>query len=203
MPKEAIDRSMHDDQCALPPDLARLVRRRYGADVPSGTPLAAWSDAWLRVLLAQDGSATLLCETIVGAPVSLDVVHQSVTTQVPDSVRQQLGGRRFIERQVVMSYDGAVMMDNLTFVSLDRIDPEVATHLAQRQSPIGYIFEAKSTKKRPVAQDDAILDRLWSRCGLPDREAARSYILDIDNIACMLITETYRAGMRHGLPVAS
>lgn len=200
MQYKAVDRPVQGTER---PDTTRLVRRRYDEDVPSGTPLAVWSDAWLRVLLAQDGSATLLCETIVGAQVSLDVVHQSVTTQVPDTVRQQLGGRRFIERQVVMSYDGAVMMDNLTFVALDRIDPEVATHLAQRQSPIGYIFEAKSTKKRPVAQDDAILDILWSRCGLPDREAARSYILDIDNTACMLITETYRAGMRHGLPVAS
>lgn len=201
MAKEAVEGPTQNRAGPAMPGPVRLRRRRYGDGVRPGTPLAQWSDAWLRVLLAQDGSATLLCETIVGAPVTLEVMHQTVTTDVPESPRQHLGGARFLERQVVMSFGGEVMMDNLTYVALDRLDPEVAAHLAQRQSPIGYIFASKSTKKRPVPCDGAVVDRLWSRSGLPDPQAVRSYVLDIDNVACMLITETYRAGMRHGLPV--
>jgi chorismate-pyruvate lyase len=180
---------------------ARPSRSRYRDGLPAGTPLATWAEAWLRVLLAQDGSATLLCETIAQGRVALEVTHQQVTTEVPQAVTANLGGRRFLERQVVLHHAGEVMMDNLTFVALDRIDPDVAALLTERRSPIGYIFERKSTKKRPVAPDVAILDRLWSRCGAPDPDAARSYVLDIDDRPCMLITETYRAGMRSGLPV--
>jgi chorismate-pyruvate lyase len=182
---------------------SRLTRRRYRDDLPSGTPLAAWAEAWLRVLLTHDGSATLLCETIARQRVSLEVSHQAIATEAPEVVAAHLGGRRFLERQVVLHHENEVMMDNLTYVALDLIDDDVAAHLAERRSPIGHIFEHKPTKKRPIALDCAILDRLWSRAGIPDAEAARSYVLNADRAACMLITECYRAGMRRGLPIRS
>ena len=37
---------------------------------------------------------------------------------------------------------------------------------------------------------------------VPDPEAARTYVLEIENTSCMLITETYRSGMMQGLPLA-
>ncbi|MFW8593967.1 chorismate--pyruvate lyase family protein [Cribrihabitans neustonicus] len=176
------------------------VRQRFGSGIAAGSSAAAWAEAWLRMLLVQDGSATLLCETIADGPVQLEVVHQKVTTSVPRQVRAHLPGSAFIERQVCMSHAGQVMMDNLSYVALERLDPEVRRHLEQGLSPIGYIFDVKRTRKRPVTCPEAVLTRLWQRAGVPDPAAARSYVLEIEATSSMLITEVYRAGMCLGLP---
>ncbi|MFW8633756.1 chorismate--pyruvate lyase family protein [Cribrihabitans pelagius] len=176
------------------------VRQRFGAGIAAGSSAAAWAEAWLRMLLVQDGSATLICETIADGPVKLEVLHQKVTTSVPRQVRAHLPGSAFIERQVCMSHAGQVMMDNLSYVALERLDPEVRRHLEQGLSPIGYIFDVKRTCKRPVACPEAVLNRLWQRAGVPDPASARSYVLEIEATSSMLITEVYRAGMCFGLP---
>lgn len=181
---------------------AVLLRKRFDDGLAAGSPFAAWAAVWKKMLLVQDGSATLICETLAGGPVQLDVLHQKVTADVPAGVRAHLPGTSFIERQVCMSHQGEVMMDNLTYVALEQLDPEVQRHLEQGLAPIGYIFDIKLTRKRPVPCPEGVLSRLWQRCGVPDPEAARTYVLEIENTSCMLITETYRSGMMQGLPLA-
>jgi chorismate-pyruvate lyase len=180
---------------------APLLRKRFDDGLTAGSPFAQWAAVWKKMLLVQDGSATLICETLADGPVQLDVLHQQITADVPAEVRAHLPGKSFIERQVCMSHRGEVMMDNLTYVALEQLDPEVQRHLEQGLSPIGYIFDIKLTRKKPVSCPEGVLDRLWQRCGVPDPEAARTYVLEIENTSCMLITETYRSGMLQGLPL--
>ena len=180
----------------------RLSRCSFSDGLTRTSSASAWATAWKKLLLAQDGSATLICETLVGAKVQLDVLHQAETTDVPASVKAHLAGDRFIERQVVMSFDGQVMMDNLTYIALEGLDPTVKDHLENGTSPIGYIFDIKRTRKRAVPIRDDVLTGLWSRCGEPDPSSARTYVLEIENTSSMLITEVFRAGMRYGLPSA-
>lgn len=177
------------------------LRRPYFDGIDRDTVAGQWATAVLKFLLAQDGSATLICETLIGGPVALAVLHQQITEDVPEAVRAHLPGQRFIERQVCMSYSGEVMMDNLTYISLEQLDPDVRWHLEQGTAPIGYIFDVKQTRKRPVPVPEAVLSVLWGRCGVPDPACARSYVLEIEKTSSMLITESFRAGMRYGLPV--
>ncbi|PIT02445.1 hypothetical protein TSA1_18050 [Bradyrhizobium nitroreducens] len=180
-----------------------VSRRRYVEGLSPGSATAAWAEAWLKVLIAQDGSATLLCETIAQGPIHLDVVHQVVTSNVPPEVRDHLSGVEFIERQVCMSFRHEVMMDNLSYIALDAVDPELRGYLEAGISPIGHIFDRRWTRKKPVPALSSVQRRLWQRSGAPDPSAVRSYLLEMPHGACMLITETFRAGMRFGLPVAS
>lgn len=198
-----------DDMTQVPhlnPEAARqgrpeLERKRFMADLADDSPFGAWVRMWRQMLLVQDGSATLLCETLAQGPITLEVLHQTVTSDVPAQVKTYLPGTQFIERQVCMSHKGSVMMDNLSYVALAGLAPDVRQHLEQGRSPIGYIFGSKQTRKRPVPCADSVLSRLWARCGVPDPDSARSYVLEIENASCMLITETYRAGMMRGLPL--
>lgn len=180
---------------------SRLDRRPFDAGLPEGSPFEPWAKMWKQMLLTQDGSATLICETLANGPVKLDVLHQAVTQNVPEAVRSHLPGSDFIERQVCMSHKGEVMMDNLTYVALEQLDGDVRRHLEQGLAPIGYVFDIKQTRKRPLPCPAAVLDNLWARAGVPDPNSARSYVLEIENNSCMLITETYRAGMMLGLPL--
>lgn len=189
------------DKQPAQPQAASLIRRRFDDGVPQGSAFAKWVALWKQMLLVQDGSATLMCETLANGPVQLDVLHQQITEDVPAEVRAHLPGNAFIERQVCLSHMGQVMMDNLTYIALEQLDPDVRRHLEQGQYPIGYIFDVKLTRKRPITCPASVLDNLWARCGLPDPDAARSYVLEIENNSCMLITETYRAGMLLGLPL--
>lgn len=180
-----------------------LTRHLYRDGLRPGTATTAWADAWLEVLIIQDGSATLLSETIAHSSIRLDIVHQAVTDDVPDEVRRYLSGRTFLERQVCMSHNGEVMMDNLSFIALDSIDAELRTRLEEGIVPIGHIFSTRWIRKRPVENVPTVQNRLWERSGLPDPQAVRSYLLEMPETTCMLITETFRAGMRLGLPLST
>jgi len=81
---------------ALAHDLHRWSRERFHD--PAHTPAQrAHAQALLQLLIAQDGSATRLCEVIAGAPLGLQV-RQAVTSAVPPIVRAQLPGTAFLER---------------------------------------------------------------------------------------------------------
>lgn len=205
-----MERDHLDDAIQSPPQqnqrfsaqsFPQLERKRFDAGIENGSPFATWAALWKQMLLVQDGSATLICETIANGPVQLDVLYQEITEHVPAEVKAHLPGSKFIERQVAMSHKGKVMMDNLTYVALEQLDSDVRQHLEQGLAPIGYVFDIKQTRKRPLPCFDSVLDSLWARCGVPDPRSARSYVLEIENNSCMLITETYRAGMMSGMPL--
>ncbi|MFT4103174.1 MAG: chorismate pyruvate-lyase family protein [Burkholderiaceae bacterium] len=185
----------------MPTPTDALRRRRFLDGLAPDRPTTEWARHWLRVLLLQDGSATLLCEIVAGGPIRLDVTHQVITRDVPDEVRELLPGDTFIERQVCLSFDAEVMMDNLTYVACDRVDPTLRQYLLDGTAPIGHLFDRRWTRKQTVAPIDAVVTRLWDRSGLPDPAAVRAYLLQMPESTCMLITETFRAGMRWRLPV--
>jgi chorismate-pyruvate lyase len=126
-----------------------------------------------------------------------------VTDNVSSDVRSYLSGENFIERHVCMSFRNEVMMDNLSYIALDAIDPELREFLEAGVSPIGHFFDRRWTRKKPLPGLASVQRRLWERSGEPDPSAVRSYLLEMPHGTCMLITETFRAGMRFGLPVFS
>lgn len=153
----------------------------------------------LRLLLAQDGSTTRLCETVAGGPVQLYVPHQVVTAEVPELVRRRLPGSRFIERRVCLAAHGQALMDNLSYIALDGLPPDVRADLEAGSAPIGHLLERLWVRRvfDPMgdAGAEALRQKLWQACGQPDPEATRTHTLHTPAGPLMLITETWRRGM--------
>lgn len=150
----------------------------------------------LRVLLAQDGSTTRLCETLAGGPVTLQVLHQAPTEDVPALVREALPGTRFIERMTSLAAHGEVMMDNLTYIAVQGLDAALQRELEAGRTPIGHLLARLWVKREGVADAAVLHDRLWGAVGTPDPAAARAYRIVTPEGPRMLIAETYRRGMR-------
>ncbi|HEY0857495.1 MAG TPA: chorismate pyruvate-lyase family protein [Albitalea sp.] len=150
----------------------------------------------LRLLLAQDGSTTRLCEAVAGGPVDLRVLSQHTLVDVPAIVRQQLPGERFIERITFLAAHGEVLMDNLAYIALDGLDPAIEGDLRAGTLPIGHLLARLWVRRETVADAHDLPRRLWDAVGLPDPSASRCYRIVTPDGPRMLIAETYRRGMR-------
>jgi hypothetical protein len=95
------------------------LRRELVVQRVDAPTVKAYAQGMLRLLLAQDGSTTRLCEAIADGPVSLHVLHQRVVHTAPDEVLRSLPGPDFIERITCLTAHGQVMMDNLSYIALD------------------------------------------------------------------------------------
>jgi chorismate-pyruvate lyase len=151
----------------------------------------------LRVLLGQDGSTTRLCEVIVGGRVDLFLHAQSRVETVPDSVLEFLGGASWIERITSLHVSGRVMMDNLTWIRVDRIPDEFAGDLERGELPVGRLLDRLFVKRRRISAS-SLGEVLWNQTGLPDARASRAYTISTqigssESSAFMLVFETYRA----------
>ena len=153
-------------------------------------------DAWrvLRLLLAQDGSTTRLCETVAGGPVGLHLLAQRVVEQVPAEVRQVLAGTRFIERLSCLAAHGAVLMDNLSYVALDRLDAGLRREIEAGERPLGHLFAERWVRRDFLAAAPGVYARLWAEVGLADAAASRVYAVHTPAGPAMLIAETFRRG---------
>jgi chorismate-pyruvate lyase len=178
-------------------------RRRFLAPATrGGVPSDGWAPRLLDLLLTQDGSATRLCERLSGGTVQLIVHAQRPTTEVPAMVRAQLPGTQFVERFVSLVRPGEgqtppeVMMDNLSYIALADLPHDVAEDLLAGREPIGHLLERVWLKRRALAAQPALQQRLWQQVGLADAEATRSYRIDTPDGPAMLITECFRFGMR-------
>jgi chorismate-pyruvate lyase len=155
----------------------------------------------LALLLAQDGSITRLCEAVAGGPVELHVVHQQVTSDVPDLVRRQLHGATFIERITFLAAHGEVLMDNLSFIATAGLEPDIEADLRSGKLPIGHLLARLWVRREPIGDAPELAQQLWGVVGLPDPAATRVYRIVTRDAARMVIAETYRRGMlmdRHG-----
>ena len=178
----------------MPLSDAPLLRRRFA--LPAAPPAeAAHERRVLQLLLAQDGSTTRLCETIAGGPIALHLLAQTVTDQVPELVRRELPGTRFIERITSLAAHGEVMMDNLSYVALEGLAPDLRRDLEDGVMPIGHLLARLWVRRAPVTDAQALHERLWGRVGVPDAPAARCYRIVAPEGPLMLIAETYRRGM--------
>jgi chorismate-pyruvate lyase len=150
----------------------------------------------LRLLLAQDGSTTRLCEAVAGGPVSLRVLSQQTRDDVPAIVGRQLPGVHFIERITFLAAHGEVLMDNLAYIALQGLDPAIERDLRDGTLPIGHLLARLWVRREAVSDAQALTQRLWDAVGLPDPSATRSYRIVTPEGPRMLIAETYRRGMR-------
>ncbi len=171
-----------------------LRREAFAANDASPTD-ASQARHVLKLLLAQDGSTTRLCEAVAGGSVELHVIQQHVTDEVPALVRQHLPGTQFIERITCLAAHGEVMMDNLTYVALHGLEPDIDADLRAGRLPIGHLLARLWVRRERVADADELMQRLWDAVGTPDAAATRAYRIDTPSSARMLIAETYRRGM--------
>ena len=161
--------------------------------------------ALLRVLLAQDGSTPRLCEAIAGQPLALHVLRQAITQDVPELVRAQLRSASFMERFSSLAARGQVMMDNLAYIALDRLTPELRSGLESGAVPIGHLLESHWVRRKALAAEVAgpLRTHLWSVVGMPDAGATRAYTIATAEGPLFLIVETYRRGMRMEPPAGA
>jgi chorismate-pyruvate lyase len=164
---------------------------------PGASPeRSALAHRLLAVLMAQDGSTTRICEAVAGFPVKVELLRQTVVADVPDIVREVLPGARFIERVTSLAAGGEVMMDNLSYVALDRLPQTLQRDLEAGCIPIGHLLTTLWVRRQPLPrQDEQLTQRLWSLVGLPDPEASRAYCIAEQEGPLMVIAETYRQGM--------
>jgi chorismate-pyruvate lyase len=174
----------------LPP--AGLPQRRPYFD--PGTPIDPGAHRVLELLLAQDGSATRLCETVAGGAVELRLWAQRIVDDPPGEVRHALPGGRFLERCTSLCAHGQVLMDNLSYVALEALPDELRHGLERGNAPIGHLLAGAWTR-RAFVDAPGVLDRLWSRVGLPDPAASRAYVVATPDGPLMLIAETFRRGL--------
>ncbi|MDB6000852.1 MAG: hypothetical protein JWP52_2551 [Rhizobacter sp.] len=171
-----------------------LARQRFHQPSDDLATLSHARDT-LQLLLAQDGSTTRLCEAIAGGPVVLQVLAQRVVHEVPDEVRQSLPGTGFIERITCLAAHGEVMMDNLSYIALDGLPPDLRRDLEAGTMPIGHLLARLWVRRSFLAAAPQLFDRLWDAVGLPDPAASRAYCIATPEGPRMLIAETYRRGM--------
>ena len=150
----------------------------------------------LRLLQAQDGSTTRLCEAIAGGSVALHVLEQRVVHVAPREVHDALPGSSFIERVTCIAAHGEVMMDNLSYIALEGLPPHLRRDLEDGVMPIGHLLARLWVRRSFLAAAPMMYERLWTVVGLPDPDASRAYYIATPEGPRMLIAETYRRGMR-------
>ncbi len=148
----------------------------------------------LRLLLAQDGSATRLCEALTGQKIGVLLQHQRRTTDVPATIRSGLGGEQWLERMTTLHAGGVVLMDNLSYTRLDAVPPWFLAELDAGKAPIGYLLDRLCIQREDLAMDAEIAGRLWPHVGQPDERAAKLYRILTNNGPLMWVFETFRAG---------
>lgn len=170
------------------PDSMSVDRQSF----PTGPAHAAW----LRLLLAHDGSTTRLCEAVAQEPMQVLLLHQARCTEVLPGVAEQLGGEHWLCRVTSLCRsDGQVLMDNLSFTRLDAVPRWFLHKLDEGQAPIGHLLAQLFVRREPLVASPALQDLLWQHVGLPDTAASRSYRIVTPEGPLMLIFEAFRAGL--------
>jgi chorismate-pyruvate lyase len=164
-----------------------VARHPFPSD-PEHAPL-------LRLLLALDGSTTRACEAIAQAPMTVQLLHQVQTDEVPPAVREQLGGERWLLRVTSLHAHGRVLMDNLSYTRLDAVPEWFLAQLHEGQAPIGHLLQRLYVQREPQAASPEIEQTLWQHVGQPDLRASRCYRIVTEQQPLMLIFETFRSGM--------
>ena len=114
---------------------------------------------------------------------------------VPAAVREQLGGRAWLQRVTALHAHGRVMMDNLSYTRLDAVPDWFLQRLNEGSAPIGHLLQGLFVQREAVAGSAEISQVLWQHVGLPDAHASRSYRIVTESGPLMLIFEAFRGGM--------
>ena len=192
-PRQAVPQTFHHTLLMpstppVPPSLATAVlQRQLFPQTPEHAKL-------LRLLLAQDGSATRLCEALAGKPISVLLQYQHRTSDVPAAIRSGLGGTAWLERITTLHTGGVVLMDNLSYTRLDAVPDWFLAELDAGKAPIGYLLDRLCIQREDLRLDDEIAGRLWPHVGLPDPRATKLYRILTPDGPLMWVFETFRAG---------
>ena len=149
----------------------------------------------LKLLLAQDGSTTKLCEAIAGSRVDLALHEQSRIETVPEVVRHQLGGTSWLKRVTSLHSESRVLMDNLSFTRLDRVPDWFLSDLELGKAPVGHLLEKLCIRRERIVSSPELEQVLFDVVGFPDSNSSRAYTVNTEDGALMLVFETYRAGV--------
>ena len=135
----------------------------------------------------------------------MHVIEQQHVGCVPAEVRSVLPGARFIERITCLAAHGQVLMDNLSYIALDGLAPDVQRDLEEGVMPIGHLLSRMWVRRSFLDPAPALYAKLWGAVGLPDSEASRVYCISTPDGPRMVIAETFRRGvlMASGLGVST
>lgn len=136
-----------------------------------------------------------MCEAIAAGPVTLHVIEQQIVGTVPADVRSVLPGASFIERITCLAAHGQVLMDNLSYIALDGLAPDVRRDLEDGIMPIGHLLSRMWVRRSFLDPQPSLYAKLWDAVGLPDPEASRIYYISTPHGPRMVIAETFRRGM--------
>jgi len=161
-------------------------------------PETACAARLLRLLLAQDGSTTRLCDALLGR-VEVEVHSQEVLAAAPDGAAPHLGGGAVLERVTSLHRDGLVAMDNLALVRLDGLPGALRAGLEAGRLPLGRLLDGALLRRRPL-EDPLLLAALLARLeeaggGPADPRASRAYLIEGQGGLSILVAETYRAAV--------
>ena len=149
----------------------------------------------LKLLLAQDGSTTKLCEAITESRVELIIHHQTRLETVPEVVRHELGGTSWLKRITSLHSESRVLMDNLTFTRLDRVPEWFLADLEQGVAPVGYLLSKLFVRRERLNATPELETQLFEIVRFADSSSSRAYTINTETGALMLVFETYRAGL--------
>ena len=149
----------------------------------------------LKLLLAQDGSTTKLCEAISESRIELIFHAQARVETVPEVVMQELGGTSWLKRVTSLYSESGVLMDNLSFTRLDRVPTWFLTDLENGLAPIGHLLEKLFVRRERIDSTPELEQVLFETVGFPDSNSSRAYTVNTEEGALMLVFETYRAGV--------
>jgi chorismate-pyruvate lyase len=148
----------------------------------------------LKLLLAQDGSTTKLCEAIASSRVELMVHLQARVETVPEVVMHKLGGTFWLKRVTSLHSASRVLMDNLTFTRLDRVPTWFLANLELGLAPVGHLLEKLLIRRERIESTPDLERELFEVVDFPDSGSSRAYTVNTEEGAVMLVFETYRAG---------
>lgn len=147
------------------------------------------------MLLAQDGSTTRLCECLAGGTVSVRLLAQERTTELPAPLASVLPGSIFMRRLIALEARGHVLMDSLSFIALEGLAQDMRHALEEGVTPIGHLLARLWTRREFRSHDTQLFEQLWSQVGLADPAASRSYAVVTPKASLMVIAETFRRGL--------
>lgn len=170
-------------------------------------PVGRCADRLLGLLLAQDGSTTRLCSTVLGRPLELTVHLQRPEPAALPALRAVLGTGPLLLRVTSLHAGGLVAMDNVALVALDAAPAELRAGLLAGTHPVGRLLDGLPVRRSPLPDEAWLVDVLARYSGgQRDGRASRTYQIALARGPLMVVHETYRAALAHafcgGLPAS-
>lgn len=172
-----------------------LLREPFLQRCTNSLPSGKYEETIRALLLAQDGSTTSLLESLGRDEVCVRVIEQCVVDQLPFELDGELPGTRFLRRLASLHANGHVLLDSLSYTAIDVLPRSVELELVEGAKPIGHVLSHLWTRREFRDRHNALLKELWDAVGDPDPPSSRTMCIHTPRAPCMLLAETFRAGV--------